>query len=432
MYWNTDIECASREKLDKIKLERLKANVKRVYEKVKFYRDAFDEKGLKPEDIKSLEDISLLPFTVKNDLRDNYPFGLFAVPQEEIVRIHSSSGTTGRATVVGYTRNDIETWSDLIARALTAAGATKNDIIQIAYGYGLFTGGLGVHYGVEKIGATVVPISGGNTKRQITLMRDFGTTFLACTPSYSLYLAEAAEEAGIPLESLKLRSGMFGAEPWSNNMRNEIERKLGITAYDIYGLSEVLGPGVSYECPAKAGLHICEDQFIAEVIDPNTLQPLPYGQQGELVFTSLTKECFPIIRYRTRDITTLTAEPCPCGRTHIRMERVSGRTDDMLIIRGVNVFPSQIETVLLEIEGIEPHYQLVVDRVAGLDELEVWIEVSEKLFSDEVRRLEELERRIRADIVSMLGISVKVKLVEPKTIPRSEGKAKRVIDKRAN
>jgi phenylacetate-CoA ligase len=431
MFWNPSYEQMDREELGTIQLSRLRKTVELTYEKVAFYKKALDERGITPKDIRSLEDIQYLPFTTKDDLRDNYPFGMFAVPSDEIVRIHSSSGTTGKPTVVGYTKNDIETWSELIARSITAAGAGKRDIVHISYGYGLFTGGLGIHYGVEKVGATVVPVSGGNTKRQIMLMKDFGATFLACTPSYSLYMAETAEEMGISMQSLPLKAGIFGAEPWSDNMRKEIERKLGINAFDIYGLSEVMGPGVAYECPEKRGLHIPEDHFIAEIVDPVTLKPLPYGEKGELVFTSLTKECFPVLRYRTKDITSLNPQPCPCGRTHLRMDRVSGRSDDMLIIRGVNVFPSQIETVLLSIGETEPHYQLIVERVNGLDELEVWVEVTEKMFSDEVRRLEQLEKRIQTDIDTILGINSKVKLVEPKTIPRSEGKAKRVIDKRA-
>ncbi|HYH04229.1 MAG TPA: phenylacetate--CoA ligase, partial [Bacillota bacterium] len=375
-------------------------------------------------------DLAKLPFTIKQDLRDNYPFGLFAAPREEVVRVHASSGTTGKMTVVGYTRNDIKSWAEVMARSLGCGNVTQKDIVQVAYGYGLFTGGLGAHYGAERVGATVVPISGGNTKRQLQIMKDFQTTTLACTPSYTLYMAEAMEEAGVTLDDLVLRVGFFGAEPWSNNMRKEIEEKWHIKALDIYGLSEIMGPGVSCECWEQDGLHVWEDHFLVEVIDPNTGEVLPDGEKGELVFTCITKEALPLIRYRTRDISILTHEPCACGRTHVRMHRVMGRTDDMLIIRGVNVFPSQIESVLLEIGETEPHYQLIVDRDGNLDDLEIWVEVSERLFSDEVRKLEELEAKIKREIASTLGISARVKLVEPKTIARSEGKAKRVIDKR--
>lgn len=431
MIWDKEIECMPREQLQQLQLSRLQETVARVYENVPFYRKAFDEKGIRPSDIRSLEDLKLLPFTVKQDLRDNYPFDLFAAPQEDIIRLHASSGTTGKPTVVGYTENDIKNWAELMARALTMAGATKKDVVQVAFGYGLFTGGMGVHYGVERVGASVVPISGGNTKKQLMLMEDFGTTMLCCTPSYALYLAEEALEAGIDIkERFKLKSGIFGAEPWSNNMRLELEKKLQIKALDIYGLSEIMGPGVSCECMEQNGLHINEDCFIAEIINPETGEPLPYGEKGELVITTILKEGIPVIRYRTKDISVLHAEPCACGRTHVRMERVTGRTDDMLIIRGVNVFPSQIESVLLENGETEPHYQLVVDRKGNLDSLEIWVEVSEKMFSDEVRKLEELEKKLRGEIASILGISAKIKLVEPKTIPRSEGKAKRVIDKR--
>lgn len=430
MYWDCEYETMPREQLREIQLERLKETVRRVYDKVPFYRRLFDERGIVPSDIKTLDDVKHLPFTVKQDLRDNYPFGLFAVPREEVVRVHASSGTTGKPTVVGYTKNDIEMWSGLVARAITMAGGTRGDVIQNGYGYGLFTGGMGVHYGAEKMGATVVPISGGNTARQLMLMQDFGATIMTCTPSYALYLAEEGRNAGLDFEALPLKAGIFGAEPWSERMRAQLEEKLAIKAYDIYGLSEVLGPGVSMECSYQQGMHIFEDHFLPEVIDPETGEPLPYGRQGELVFTSLTKEAFPIIRYRTKDITVLIEEPCPCGRTHIRMKRVTGRTDDMLIIRGVNVFPSQIESILLEFGDTEPHYLLVVDRKGNLDELEIWVEISDRMFSDKVRFIEELEGRLRSRIASVLGISARVKLVEPRTIPRSEGKAKRVVDKR--
>lgn len=431
MIWNQHYECMPREQLKGLQLERLQKTLERVYHNVPFYRQKLQEAGFEPGDLQSLDDLQKLPFTTKQDLRDNYPFGMFAVPMSEIVRVHASSGTTGKPTVVGYTRSDINTWAELMARTLTCGGTTKNSVIQVAYGYGLFTGGLGVHYGAERIGASVIPISGGNTQRQIMLMEDFGTTVLACTPSYAIYLAEAMEEMGVDKKRLKLQYGVFGAEPWSERMRQEIEKRLNIKAIDIYGLSEVIGPGVASECQEQKGLHIFEDHFLPEVIDPVTEKPLPFGEKGELVFTSLTKEGIPIIRYRTRDITTLKAEVCPCGRTHVRMEKIMGRTDDMLIIRGVNVFPSQIESVLLEIGDTEPHYLLVVDRKGSLDELEVQVEVSQAMFSDKVKGLETLEKMIHHRIESLLGISAKVKLVEPHSIPRSEGKAKRVIDKRS-
>ncbi len=429
MIWNDKYECMDREELEKIQLERLQQTVERVYNAVPYYRKLMEEKGVEPGDIKTLKDLRLLPFIAKQDLRENYPFGLFTVPMSEVVRIHSSSGTTGKPTVVGYTRKDIDSWAELLARTLTCANTSKEDVVQVAYGYGLFTGGLGVHYGAERIGASVIPISGGNTQRQVMLMQDFGTTVLACTPSYALFMGEVIQEMGVK-DSIKLKSGVFGAEPWSENMRREIEDKLGVMAIDIYGLSEVIGPGVSSECPVQEGLHIFEDHFIPEIIDPVTGESLPPGSRGELVFTTITKEAFPVIRYRTRDITSLNYEKCECGRTMVRMNKVTGRTDDMIIIRGVNVFPTQIESVLLDIGETEPHYQLIVDRKGSLDSLEVWVEVSEKLFSDKVKGLEVLERTIAHKIESILGISGKIKLVEPKTIPRSEGKAQRVIDKR--
>lgn len=428
--WNKEIETMSRTELERIQNERLRRTVERVYQNVPFYREKFKQAGVKPEAIRGVQDLAKLPFTEKQDLRDNYPFNLFAVPREEVVRVHASSGTTGKMTVVGYTRNDIDTWAEVMARSMGCGNVTNRDIVQIAYGYGLFTGGLGAHYGAEKIGATVVPISGGNTKRQLQIMKDFQTTVLACTPSYSMHMAETMAEEGISPDELAVRVGFFGAEPWSNNMRKEMESQWKIKALDIYGLSEIMGPGVACECLEQDGLHIWEDHFLVEVIDPNTGEVLPDGEKGELVFTCITKEALPLIRYRTRDISILTHEPCACGRTHARMHRVMGRTDDMLIIRGVNVFPSQIESVLLEIGETEPHYQLIVDREGNLDDLEIWVEVSERLFSDQVRQLEELEARIKREIASTLGISSRVKLVEPKTIARSEGKAKRVIDKR--
>ncbi len=430
LYWNQSRECMPREEMQKLQSERLIKTVKRVYHNVPFYRAKMQEKGVEPEDIKGIEDLSKLPFTYKQDLRDNYPYGLFATPLSEIVRIHASSGTTGKKTVVGYTRNDLEKWSEVMARTLTSAGADKESVIQVAYGYGLFTGGLGAHYGAEKIGASVIPISGGNTKLQLEIMKDFGTTHLACTPSYALYMAEELEESGIKLSELKLRAGVFGAEPWSAAMRDEIEKRLGILAIDIYGLSEVMGPGVATECPCKCGLHIQEDHFMPEIIDPETEEVLPPGSIGELVFSTVTKEGLPLLRYRTRDLSSLDYAKCDCGRTLVRMSKVTGRTDDMLIIRGVNVFPSQIESVLLEMGETAPHYKIIVDRIENLDVMEVWVEMTQALFSDEVKRIEDLEKGIRKRIEDTLGITVKVKLVEPKSIERSEGKAKRVTDKR--
>lgn len=431
MYWQEKYETMDREQLQQLQLTRLKEMVTKLYNSdVPYYKKKFQQTGFAPGDIKSLEDIKHIPFTTKQDLRDNYPYGMLAVPMDDVVRLHGSSGTTGKPIVVGYTKGDIANWGDLIARSLTMAGATKKDIVQNAYGYGLFTGGLGMHYGAETLGATVVPLSGGNTSKQLMLMQDFGTTVLSCTPTYALYMAEEAHAGGVDWDKIKLKVGIFGAEPWSEAMRAQLEERWGITALDIYGLSEVLGPGVAAECTCKKGMHIMEDHFIAEIIDPETEQPLPYGQQGELVFTSLTKEAFPVLRYRTRDISVLVPDKCECGRTFVRMERVTGRTDDMLIIRGVNVFPTQVESVLLEFGETEPHYLLVVERRGTMDDLEIWVEVSDKMFSDKVRGLEDLEKRLRARILSVLGISAKIKLVEPKSIPRSEGKAKRIIDKR--
>jgi phenylacetate-CoA ligase len=419
-----------REELKKVQSERLRETVERVYYNVPYYRNKMQAAGLGPESIRSTDDLHKLPFTTKQDLRDNYPFGLFAVPMSEIVRVHASSGTTGKATVVGYTRRDISTWSEVMARTLTCAGANRNDFIHIAYGYGLFTGGLGLHYGGEKIGASVIPVSGGNTIRQLQLLVDFGSTVLACTPSYALFLAEAIEDAKINRDDLKLRVGVFGAEPWTENMRREIEEKLRIKAIDIYGLSEVIGPGVASECLIQDGLHISEDHFYPEIIDPNTLEVLPEGKTGELVFTTITKEGLPLIRYRTRDLTRLRYERCRCGRTTVRMEKCLGRSDDMLIIRGVNLFPSQVESVLLEMSEIKPHYMLIVDRVNNLDTLELQVEVDEAFFQDKISQLQALRQKIQTNLESALGIGIKVNLVEPKTIERSEGKAKRVIDKR--
>jgi len=428
--WNRHFECMGREELNRVQSERLIETVERAYFNVPYYRQKMQEKGLGPESIRSINDLGKLPYTTKQDLRDNYPFGLFAVPMSEIVRIHASSGTTGKPTVVGYTRTDISTWSEVMARTLTCAGAGRNDFIQVAYGYGLFTGGLGLHYGGEKIGASVIPISGGNTLRQIQLMHDFGSTILACTPSYALYLAEAIEESGINREEFRLKAGVFGAEPWTENMRREIEEKLKIKAIDIYGLSEVIGPGVASECMAQRGLHINEDHFYPEIIDPVTLEVLPEGSTGELVFTTLTKEGLPLIRYRTRDLTRLNRERCNCGRTLVRMDKCLGRSDDMLIIRGVNLFPSQVETLLLEMSEIKPHYLLIVDRVNNLDTLELKVEVDEEFFLDKISQLEALRQKIQDNLESSIGLGIKVTLVEPKMIERSEGKSKRVIDKR--
>jgi len=397
---------------------------------VPYYAEKMKRAGVTPDDINGIEDLKKLPFTYKDDLRNNYPYGMFAVPMDQVVRIHASSGTTGKMTVVGYTQNDIGVWAECIARSLVNVGVTDKDIVHVAYGYGLFTGGLGLHYGAEKIGATVVPVSGGNTKRQVQLLQDFKATVLCCTPSYALYIADEMAELGVKKEDLSLRVGIFGAEPWSEEMRRQIEERLGIKAYDIYGLSEIIGPGVAMDCECQTGLHIMADHFIPEVIDPVTEEVLPEGSKGELVFTCITKEALPLIRYRTRDLTILDWEKCPCGRTSPRMLRVTGRSDDMLIIRGVNVFPSQVESVLLKYSEVEPHYMIVVDRKDNLDVMEIQIEVTNGLFSDEIRKLEALERTIRDDIESTLGIHAKVRLVEHKTIQRSEGKAKRVIDKR--
>ena len=430
-FLNQEIECMPREELKKIQSERLCQTVRHCYENVECFRNRMIEKGLTPDDIHGIEDIHLLPFSYKKDLRDYYPYGLFAVPMQDVVRLHASSGTTGKRIVVGYTKNDLDMWDECVARMLMSLGVTKDDFVQVAYGYGLFTGGFGVHGGAQKIGATIIPISSGNTANQIQTMIDFGATVLCCTPSYAMYLGEEVERLGVK-DQLKLRVGVFGAEPWSENMRLQIEEKLGLKAYDIYGLSEVLGPGVSGECPEQAGMHVWEDNFYVETIDPDTGDVLPEGTPGELVFTSLTKEAFPVIRYRTRDICTLIPEVCKCGRTHIRMGKPNGRTDDMLIIRGVNVFPSQIEEVLLKGSGdqITPNYQIVVDRVNNVDTFDINVEMSEAFFSDNVKAIEKLEKRITEDLRAMLGISAKVHLVNPKSIVRSEGKAKRVIDNR--
>jgi len=430
MYWEQNKECLARQDLEQVQLERLQATLFRVATHVPFYRNKFKELGIDPDGFRSLDELRHLPFTTKGDLRDNYPYGMFAVPLREVVRIHSSSGTTGMATVVGYTENDIRTWADLVARILTAAGVTREDVIQIAFGYGLFTGGFGLHYGAERLGASVIPISSGNTRRQIQIMQDFKTTALVCTPSYALMLADTMMDLGINISGLSLKYGLFGAEPWSEAMRTEIQQKLGIKATDNYGLSEIMGPGVAGECLHGHGLHINEDHFLVEIVDPETFEPVAPGEIGELVITTLTKEAFPVIRYRTRDLTRLLPDPCPCGRTLRRMSRVMGRTDDMLIIKGVNVFPTQIETVLFAIEGTEPHYRIVVEREDHQDKATVLVEVNESIFFDEMKKQRQLVETIKKQLASELGIAVEVKLVEEKTLERFEGKGRRVIDKR--
>ena len=428
MIWNEKIECASRDDMSAIQSERLVKLVKYVYDNVEFYRKKMDNANVKPEDIKGIEDIVKLPFTTKDDLRDNYPFGLFAKPLEDIVRIHASSGTTGKATVVGYTQSDLDIWEECVARCMTMANVSKKDIIQIAYGYGLFTGGLGAHGGAQKIGATVVPMSTGNSKKLTTMMVDFGATAIACTPSYLLHIAELLEQENL-VKEVKLKSAICGAEPWTEKMRNDIEERLNIKAYDIYGLSEIMGPGVACDCEHHAGLHVMEDHFYPEVLSPETLTPVKEGETGELVFTTLTKEGIPLIRYRTKDLTSLTREKCKCGRTLTRISRLKGRVDDMLIIRGVNVFPSQIETVLLN-EGYQPNYQIVVDRVNNNDTFDVNVELTPEQFTDKVGEVLAMEKSLANAMKTMLGINPAVHLVAPKTIARSEGKAVRVIDKR--
>jgi phenylacetate-CoA ligase len=432
MYWDTVHETLPREDMEKLQLKRLQNVVELVYNNVEYYRSKFDAIGVKPSDIKSLDDIRRLPFTDKEDLRNNYPYKLFAAPLDDVVRIHASSGTTGKPTVVGYTRADVDIWAETMARSFTAAGLTRKDIIQNAFGYGLFTGGLGAHYGIERIGASVIPVSGGNSKRQVMFLKDFAPTGVCCTPSYAASLLDAARDEGIDLRKLPVRAGVFGAEPWSVQMRREIEEGWGMTATDIYGLSEIIGPGVSFECSeAQNGLHVNEDHFYTEVIDPNTGEVVPDGEKGELVFTTITKEAIPLIRYRTRDISSVDRSPCRCGRTLIKMNKVYGRTDDMLIIRGVNVFPSQIEAVLLDRADTLPYYQIVVDKKGALDTVEVLVEVAEEIFvTDEIRNLQKTEDLLEKSIKDNIGITAKVRLVEPKTIIRSEGKAQRVIDKR--
>ncbi len=429
--WQEEFEAMPRKELEKLQSERLCAQVERMYERVELFRSRMDELGLKPSDIKGIEDLHKLPFSYKQDLRDYYPYGLFAVPMKDIRRVHASSGTTGKQIVVGYTDSDLEMWADCFARMLVAVGCDENDFVHVGYGLGLFTGGFGAHDGAVKLGATAIPISAGNTQRQIQTMVDFGSTVLCCTPSYAMYLGEAIEEAGLK-DQLKLKAGIFGAEPWTEEMRAQIEAKLGLKAYDIYGLSEIMGPGVSYECEYQCGMHVAEDHFIPEIIDPDTGEVLPEGEWGELVFTTITKEGFPLIRYRTRDICSLNYEPCKCGRTHVRMRKPQGRTDDMLIIRGVNVFPSQIEEVLLKLGNVvTPNYQIVVDRENNTDTFLVNVEMSEELFSDgSIKKISQTEKAITDALRSTLGIGPKVCLVNPKSIERSEGKAKRVIDKR--
>jgi phenylacetate-CoA ligase len=430
MIWDKKAECMPVKEREALQLKRLMDVVRRVHENVPFYKKRFSKLKIKPTDIKTLADISKLPYTEKTDLREGYPFGMFAVDRKDIVEVHTSSGTTGKPVVAGYTRGDIDVWSEVMARTLTMAGAGKDDVIQNCYGYGLFTGGLGVHYGAQRIGAVVVPISAGQTKRQLQIMQDFGSTIITCTPSYALYLAEVAEEEGIKTKKLKLKAGVFGAEMWTENIRVEIEKRLHLMALNIYGLTEIIGPGVAQECPGKNGLHIAEDHFYPEIISPDTLETLPEGEKGELVLTGLTRQGMPMIRFRTKDITTLHRGKCKCGRTLVRMERITGRSDDMLKIRGVIVFPSQIEKALLEVKGIEPHYQIIVTRPQHLDELEVNVELTGKMFSDEVKHIEGLRRKIEDHIEEQIGLRIKVNLVEPKSLPRSEGKAQRVIDKR--
>ncbi len=429
MIWNKTKECMSRDELSSLQSARLVKLVDYVYHNVGFYRNKMQEKGLLPHDIKSIEDIDKLPFTTKDDLRDNYPFGLFAVPQSEIVRIHASSGTTGKATVVGYTRRDIDIWAECVARCLSMAGVTRNDIIQVAYGYGLFTGGLGAHYGAEQIGATVVPMSTGNSKKLTTMMVDFGATAIACTPSYLLHITEVLEQEGL-IDQVKLKYAICGAEPWTEKMHKDIEERLHVSAHDIYGLSEVMGPGVACDCAFHKGLHVCEDHFYPEIIDSNTFKAKNDGETGELVFTTLTKEGLPLLRYRTKDLTSIDHTTCDCGRTSARISRFKGRVDDMLIIRGVNVFPSQVEAALIDVEEVSPHYMIIVDRINNLDTLEIQVEVNPQYYTDEIRVIEALTKKIAHVLSQALGLNPKVKIVEPHTLVRSEGKAVHVMDKR--
>ncbi len=431
MYWEAVKECMNREDLEQLQLERLQSTLSRVYMNVPFYKKKFDELGIDPDDFRSLQDLRKLPFTTKEDLRKSYPYGMFAVPLREVVRIQASSGTTGMPTVVGYTKNDLKNWSDLVARVLTAGGVTQNDIVQIAFDYGLFTGAFGLHYGAERLGASVIPISSGDTKRQVKLMQDFKTSALICTPTFALSIADTIADLGINVNALSLKYGLFGAEPWSEAMRQQLQDKLKIIATDNYGLSEVMGPGVAGECLERNGLHINEDHFLVEIVDPETLEPVPAGKTGELVITTLTKEAFPVIRFRTRDLTMLMPEPCPCGRTFVRIGKVMGRTDDMIKIKGANIFPSQVEAVLSEIEGTEPHFQIIVGRKGAIDELTVLVEVSETIFSDQMQKMHEFIDLIKARLTAELGIPVEVKPVEKSTIERPDGKVKRVIDKRS-
>ncbi|MDT8423074.1 MAG: phenylacetate--CoA ligase [Desulfuromonadales bacterium] len=428
--WDPVHECMEREGLRKLQFERLQTTLHRAYHKVPCYQKKFQEAKITPEDVRTLDDLSILPFTTKEDLRVNYPYGMFAVPMRDVVRIHSSSGTTGKPTVVGYSRNDLNTWTELVARFMTAAGVIEDDIVHIAFGYGLFTGAFGLHYGAERIGASVIPMSSGNTDKQLMIMQDYKSSVLVCTPSYALTMVDRMETLGIDPKELDLRVGLFGAEPWSEEMRRELETRLDIIATDNYGMSEIMGPGISGDCLYRNGMHISEDHFIAEIIDPETGVVLPAGETGELVLTNITKEALPIIRYRTRDITRLDYSPCPCGRTTARMTKTMGRSDDMLIIKGVNVFPTQIEEVLFQAEGIEPHYQLIVERINNMDTLEVQVEVNEKIFFDEMKRQRAFVTQVEKQLASALGLSAKVKLVEPSSMPRHEGKAQRVIDRR--
>ena len=428
--WNPDAENMPREDLEQLQLERLQSTLNRVYKNVKFYRSRFDELGIEPADIKSREDLEKIPFTTKDDLRDNYPYGMFALPLREVVRIHSSTGTTGKPTVVGYSANDLDSWSEVVARIMTAGGVTKDDVVQIAFGYGLFTGGFGLHYGAERIGASVIPISSGNTRRQLMIMEDYRTTALVCTPSYALFLTEVLEENQIDPQRLSLKYGLFGAEPWSVKMREDIENKMGIIATDNYGLSEVMGPGVAGECLEKSGLHLNEDHFIPEIIDPESGNTLPMGEWGELVLTTVRREAMPLVRYRTRDLTRLYVEECGCGRTLVKMEKVTGRTDDMIIFKGVNVYPKQVEEILFEFEGVTPHYQIVLGRDGALDTMEILVEVNESIFFDEMKKQRTMIENIFDSIRNTLGVSPKVKLVEPRSLERFKGKAKRVVDER--
>jgi phenylacetate-CoA ligase len=428
--WNQAAETIPREDLEQLQLERLQSTINRVYRHVKYYRNRFDELGLQPGDIRTQEDLGKIPFTTKQDLRDNYPYGMFALPLREVVRIHSSTGTTGKPTVVGYSANDLDSWSEVVARIMTAGGVTKDDVVQIAFGYGLFTGGFGLHYGAEKIGACVIPVSSGNTKRQLMIMEDYRTSVLVCTPSYALFLTEVIEESGVDPARLSLKYGLFGAEPWSEKMRTDIEEKTGIIATDNYGLSEVMGPGVAGECLERSGLHLNEDHFIAEVIDPENGRPLPLGESGELVLTTVTREAMPLIRYRTGDITRLYPDQCSCGRTLLKMDKVTGRTDDMIIFKGINVYPSQIEEILFDFEGVTPHYQIVLTREGSLDTMEILVEVNEAIFFDEMKKQNEMIEKIIETIRGTLGVSAKIRLVEPQTLERFKGKSKRVVDER--